>query len=396
MNSKVTLYYQACVASFTIPHAMIGVLFPYLVSVYLAETPERVAWAITVYMLPSLLMLLIAGAIADRWDKRRLLIILQIVNLLPITGLLIAVWSNQVNYNILLIFALASGAAMTFVQPTLDAMLNSVSQNNIQRAVTTTVGLMYVMSLTGYLFASSLEWLGILPLMILFIIIMAGGILFTLRLPNAPPSANRQQRPAIKDIGEGLKTVFKNKTLLAPILMMGSSGILLGGPYAVLVPLILRDIYHATAIDFSVAFATFMMGGAISSAILLRIGGVKNPWRLLVIGYVMGAVALIMWSLNLPYWGFLLGIFIWGMGGGICLAMSRTILQQSAPAEHRAKVMSVMYFGDEGSAPIGTMLTGYFIVLFGTLQAALIPAAGTIAVALILVILNRKWKRNQI
>ena len=61
-------WYQASVASFLVPDGLLEVLFPFLVAVYLAESPERVGQAQMALMLPGLALLLIAGVIADRVD----------------------------------------------------------------------------------------------------------------------------------------------------------------------------------------------------------------------------------------------------------------------------------------------------------------------------------------
>ena len=66
--------YQFSVASFAMPHGMLEVLFPYLVVVYLVESPERVGVAQMVLMLPGLFFMLIGGVVAERVNKRTMLV----------------------------------------------------------------------------------------------------------------------------------------------------------------------------------------------------------------------------------------------------------------------------------------------------------------------------------
>ncbi|WP_108818836.1 MFS transporter [Pseudovibrio sp. Alg231-02] len=288
------LFYQLSLTSFHFPRAMLGVLFPYLVTVYLAESPKRVSYAMTASMLPNLFVLLFAGALADRLNKRKLL-----------------------------------GISST-----------------------------------------------------LFLV----GITTSLRLPDTPALTAKDRPSILSEIPEGLALVLSSKTLRLPVFLMSSAGLILGGPYAVLVPLMLRDTYHATGFDFAFAFAVFMVGGACSSGMLLKLGAIRNPVPLLVVGYSMGSFALLFWAMSPPYWAFLGSIFFWGVGGGICLNMSRTILQEQAPSTHKSRVLSVMYLGDEGGAPVGSLITGVLITTFSLSSASIIPGVVVLLISLLLLL----------
>ena len=73
---------------------------------------------------------------------------------------------------------------------------------------------------------------------------------------------------------------------------------------------------------------------------------------------------------------FYLLIFLWGAGGGITMSMSRSIVQESAPPSHRARVMSVYSLGMMGGMPMGSLAMGYVIGVFGPLNAAWVPVIG--------------------
>ncbi|MCZ6641842.1 MAG: MFS transporter [Gammaproteobacteria bacterium] len=387
-------WYQMSVASFLVPHGMLEVLFPFLIAVYLAESPERVGQAQTALMLPPLVLLLIAGVIADRVDQRRMLITLYLINVIPVSGLLIAVWFGQLNYTIMLIFAVASGSATAFVRPVLDAMLNRISGPDIQRTVTATIGVMYGMNLAGYFIASSTDQLGITPLLTIYLVIMVSGAWFSTRLPAAPPAGDLAKSALISEIREGIQIVLRSKRMLPPVLLTCFGGLFLGGPYAVLLPLILRDIYGGGARDIAFAYIAFVVGGATSTTWLFRRGGAEWPGRALIAGYVFSGIALFVWSTHVPYWGFFLVTAFWGFGGGMCHIMSRTIMQESAPATHRARVLSVYYLGGLGTAPIGALATGYLAAATGSLQAALLVAIATAAFCLFVTLFTNIWNER--
>ena len=373
------------------PHGILEVFFPYLVAIYLAQPAERVGLAQMTMLLPGLGLLLVAGVIADRIDRRRMLVILQVINIVPVSGLLVALWFGQLTYTVILIFALASGTATAFVQPALDAMLNRVSGSDIQRAVTTTVGLMYGMNLVGYLVASRVDQLGVTPILFFYLFIVGIGAWLCTRLPSAPPPSATPRRPPLIEIAEGIRVVLGSKRMLPPALMFAFGGLFLGGPYAVLVPLMLRDLYEGRASDIAFAFIAFIVGGAASTAGLVQTGGVNHPGRALVGGYLISGIALLIWSAHVPYWGFLIAITFWGFGGGICLSMGRTIMQETAPPSHRARAMSVYYLGGMGMAPLGSLATGYLVSATSLLRTSLVCALGTFAFCLLIVLCTSIW-----
>ena len=75
----------------------------------------------------------------------------------------------------------------------------------------------------------------------------------------------------------------------------------------------------------------------------------------------------------LVFWIFALAAIAWGLNMGVTTTLARTIVQESATEEYRARIMSVYSLGLIGSAPIGALMLGWIIEVFGTLNA-LIPA----------------------
>jgi MFS family permease len=73
------------------------------------------------------------------------------------------------------------------------------------------------------------------------------------------------------------------------------------------------------------------------------------------------------------WWLLIAAMFAWGLNMGLTTTLSRTIVQESAEPEFRARILSVYSLGLIGSAPIGAIVLGNIIEIFGTLEA-LIPA----------------------
>ena len=87
-------------------------------------------------------------------------------------------------------------------------------------------------------------------------------------------------------------------------------------------------------------------------------------------------------------------VFIWGMGGGIAMSMSRTIMQEQAPEAQRSRVMSFYSFAFMGSGPIGALLNGFAAQWIGARGALALAAATMLAVVALIARRSGLWRLN--
>ena len=93
---------------------------------------------------------------------------------------------------------------------------------------------------------------------------------------------------------------------------------------------------------------------------------------------------------NLSLFMFL--VFMWGVCGGIAMPMSRTLMQQLAPPDQRARVMSFYAFSFMGAGPLGTLICGYLADLFGPQQAIVISAVCMLLVLAVISLFSPLWR----
>ena len=79
--------------------------------------------------------------------------------------------------------------------------------------------------------------------------------------------------------------------------------------------------------------------------------------------------------------GFLALTLAWGMAGSVFMNSSRTLFQQAAPAESRARVLSVNQLGFMAAAPVGSLVAGFASARLGPLDAMV--ASGTVMLLLV-------------
>ncbi len=384
-------WYLASTAFFLIPGGIQIVLFPWLVAVFLMESPVRVGLAQMAQQLPMVLLILWGGVIGDRVDQRRLLIGLQSALVIPPLVMAVLVRADLVVYQVLIVWALIGGTFAAFAQPARDALLNRVAGSDIQRVVMLAVGVQFGVQIVGFGIGSTAEWLGAAPVLVMQALIMLIAAVATTRIPKLPPPAPRARASVLKEVSEGLAIVWRSETIRPAVLQVAAVGVFFAGSYLVILPLMVRDIYGGSAGGIALVFAANMLGTCTMIVMLMRYGGLERPGRALILGSFVSIAILSLLALELPEWGFYLVVYLWGLCGGISMTMSRSIVQEASPESHRARVMSVYSLGMMGGMPIGSLALGFCVELLGARLAVLVPATGMLCVVILLIFRSRLW-----
>ena len=79
---------------------------------------------------------------------------------------------------------------------------------------------------------------------------------------------------------------------------------------------------------------------------------------------------------RIPHEAFLTIVFVWGLSAGVSIAMSRSIVQDAAPKDQLARVLSIYQLGFMAGAPFGAAIMGWLVDAFGPYKIAIVPAAG--------------------
>jgi MFS family permease len=376
--------------AFLVPSGLFTVLFPWIVVGALHESPERVGIAQMIIQLPPVFLMLFAGSLADRFEQRRILVV---THLFVAAAQLATAWlvaAGGLTFGSLLVLSLLGGIAGTFSQPPRDALLTRVAGAQIQRTVTLVIGLQFGSQIVGFLLASFTDQVGAAWLLVLSATLFALGAIPCARLPSSEPTAVVRGR-MFRDISVGLGVAKRSERIWPVLILTFALGLFFIGSFVVLLPLIIRDVYHGDAADLSLAFGANMTGTLVVIALLMRRGGVQRQGRAFMLALLFGSTMLLMLYLRPPYWAFFVLNFVWGLGGGFTMTMGRSIVQESAPPELTARLVSIYAFAMSTGAPIGSLAIGYAAQWWGTLNAALLPGVGMAATVLLVHLTSRCW-----
>lgn len=386
--------YLVGLTSWFVPLGVQMVLFPWLVAVVLHMDAFAVGVAQAVVMAPSLLFLPLGGLVADRGNPRRLLLRYHVIYALPplaLAALLLA--GGELSYALLIVYGAAAGAIGAFAIPTRDALLPVVVKGGeLPRAVALVTALQFFGQLVGIACASSADRLGAPPLLLLNAGLLLLGCFAVLRLPDPPAHPPSRQPGFWRSIGEGFSAAVQSDQIWPVLLLNFGVGIFYVGPFMAVLPLAVRDNYHGGSLELSYVNLAFWAATIAASMTLAGLARrVSRRGRLVGAAVATGAVILMALSTLPPFPVFVALIFVWGIGAGITMTQSRTVVQIVAPPTHRARLMALFQLGLSGGGPIGAFLTGSICAVWGLKAAMLLPAMAMVLLIGFVLVRSRLW-----
>ena len=390
--------YLAGLASWFVPLGIQMVLFPWLVAVVLRMDAFAVGVAQTAIMAPSLLFLPLGGSVADRGNPRRLLLRYHLIYAAPPLALAVVLLADGLSYPLLIVYALAAGSIGAFAVPTRDALLPAVAADvGLPRAVAVATALQFGGQLVGIACASLADRSGAVPLLVLQAALVLLGSAAVWRLPDPPPHPLAESPGFWRSVAEGLLAAAKSDQIWPVLLLNFGVGVFYVGPFMAVLPLAVRDHYHGGAADLAYANLAFWAATIIASIAFAGLAR-RLTLRGRLIGGAVTAGAVVLGLLaSLPSFPVFVALnFVWGIGAGITMTQSRTVVQIVAPPTHRARLMSLFQLGLGGGGPIGAFVTGSICAIWGIQMAMVAPAIAMVLLIAAVLFRSRLWSMRTV
>ncbi len=364
-------------------------LFPGVINYTLNESPDRLGMAQAALTAPMLLILPVAGVLAERFDRRAVMAGFHLLAAIAAGGLAVLLFSDRLGYGILIAYALLVGAAGAFVMPARDSAVNPVTRVtlrmgrgglSLQKAVVLASMVQFAAQIAGMGAGFLAGFFGPGPLFT----VQAAGLLIGAGAALLMPRLHGRRRtaaPIWTSLREGVATVAASRILLPMTLIMLAVGFfVVGGGFFVIVPILVRDVYDGGYGLLAGLMICFWVGAFVANLMLARLGAVDKPGQALMAAQMVTVVsfAALALPITLPMLAVL--VFVWGLGGGVAISLSRAVVQENAPASQLARVMSVYQLGLFGGMPAGAFAMGYVIDAVGPRAASLIPMGGLLCV----------------
>jgi MFS family permease len=334
-----------------------------------------------VQVIPVILLSLPAGNIADNYDRKRIVMITQV--LLATCSLALAILSWQQGSLFLIYLCLFGiGVARAFYQPATSTLLpQTVPPEIFTSAATWNSTAWQLASIIGPAVAGVL--VATLPLVApLYLLDSAAGLVFLFLLTQIKGRqlALSRKGASMESLKEGLRFIYDTKVLIAAI-TLDMFAVLFGGAVALL-PVYATDILKVGADGLGVMRAAPSIGAILMALLITRLPPFQRAGMTLLIAVAGFGVATIIFgaSTSFPLSLFMLAIL--GALDNISVVIRSTITLTWTPDEMRGRTSAVNSIFIGASNELGSFESGVTASLFGTIPAVVGGGIGTIIVVL--------------
>lgn len=329
--------------------------------------------------IPVFFLAPIGGALADRYRRRRIIVITQtsamvlalILATLTLTGM-VQVW------HILTLSALM-GVVNAFDIPTRQAFLvEMVGKEDLMNAIALNSSMfngarLIGPAVAGILVASIGEGWCFFANCVSYLAVIAGLLMMQLR-PWQPPD---RIGSTLENVLEGLKYVRRTAPIRALLLLVGLVS-LVAMPYTVLMPVFADTILHRGARGLGVLMGATGMGALLGALIVASRQGLRGLGKVTAAAAGGFSVCLILFSLSRWFWLSAAILVPTGMCMMLQMACTNTLIQSMVPERLRGRVMAVYSMMFLGMAPFGALFAGVAAGHLGALMTVRIGAVGSL------------------
>lgn len=356
----------------------------------LTDSPFRLGLIGVLQFSPILFLSVAAGALADRWPKRRLLVMTQSVLAGQAAALGLLVVLGHVQYWQVAALALVTGLANATDGPARQALLvEMVGRADVGNAVALNSASFNAARIVGPALAGVIIGrFGVVPAFFLnsagFLVVISALV----RLRVEGRQRWRGSSSVLEEIAEGLRYALGTPRIVLMLSLLCVVSLFVFN-FTVYVPLVARDRLHLGAEGFGFLMAGLGVGAVAGSLIVAGLGAREPPVPVLFGAAAMACVGLLLLSAATRFWPAVMALFVAGFFGLIVTAGSSSVLQFTTPDALRGRIMGLYTLIWGGAFPIGAFMVGSISEQWGVHRALL--SGGTAGLAGIAVIFAR-WR----
>ncbi|HYL11924.1 MAG TPA: MFS transporter [Terriglobales bacterium] len=321
------------------------------------------------------LFALIGGSVADRIDKRRLLLLTQSASAGLAIVLGILTWYGVIQLWMIFAITFLNGTLLSFDQPARGALVPElVPKDQLMNAISLQANLFSGASTVGPALAGFA--VGLLGYAANFFLNAASFIpvllaLYLMRVPDRPRTHLQSAWQAIR---ESLDTVRRDSVL--PWVLAGYGALLCLGPSAALIlPVFAVKVLHVGPERLGFLFTSVGLGSILGALILASFGSSVRKGYLYLTGILIWVVALAGFAVSGWFLLSLATLLVVGIGQSFTTTTTITLLQTRVPEQMRGRVMSLNTLLIMGIRPLGDFPAGALISAIGAPVTVLLSAA---------------------
>ncbi|MDA2923241.1 MFS transporter [Acidobacteria bacterium AH-259-L09] len=307
---------------------------------------------------PVILFTLVGGVIADRVDRRKLLLGSQYVQMITAFVLTLLIYFDWIEVWQLLLLVFVVGSAQAFGGPAYQAIIpglvrhehlpNAIALNSIQFNLARTIGPLLAgtaLALVGPALCFGLNGLSFV------------AVIVSLYLIGTSFRPQKTDESVLKGMRKGF-VFLKSRGALWQLSLLGFISTFCGVPVITLLPIYARDVFQSGSTGYSIMMAISGAGSVTGALLYASLSKIKSRGKLTL--QVQVAMALLIGVFALS--GNLLLSYLVLFAGGVCLivlfASINSLVQLNATEEMRGRVMSIFMLAFRGGMPLGSLVAG--------------------------------------
>jgi len=322
--------------------------------------------------LPFVVFGLFAGAVADVFDRKKLLLATIFLQLVPslTLGLLTATGAIQVWH--IYVFTLLGAFVEVFNWPARSALIpRLVPQTILMNAVTLNTMIIQTTFLLGPAIGGVLiDRTGLAPAYF-WSAVMIVPALFAIpavRRSGEPEGVRRTVN--LRSIVEGVEFIWIQRIILSLFLL--DFGVTLFGFYRPILPIFAADVFKTGASGLGALYAAPSAGSLIGSIALLMMGNIRRKGIAVVVAAMLFGASLALLGLAQWFWLAVAIVIFLGIADSVSVAIRRTVVQLLAPDEMLGRASSLITVFAQATNGLGALLAGAAAQAIGVTNALLI------------------------
>lgn len=315
---------------------------------------------------PLLLFTMIGGVFADRRDRRHMILMSQITQMLVALVLAVLIYARRVHIAQVLLLSFIVGCVRAFGGPAYESLIPTlVTKEHLPNAIALNSIQFNLAQVTGPLLAGAalaafgmVACFGLNSISFLFVI----AAILALQDVHVPPMATESMVAHFRD---GLRFVQGSPNLVT-VMVLGFFAAFLGAPLLTFLPVITKDVFHQD-VGFYTQLMTFSGAGAVIGALIVAwLGKNKHMGRILLILLTLFGTIIVGFGLSRRTYLSALILFIGGSLFVMCSSLTTSLAQLLSPAELRGRVLSIYLVAFLGGSPLGGLTSGWLITRVGS------------------------------
>ena len=391
-----TLYWIGHLISFAGSQMQLWALYWHLRTI--SDQPVVISGIGLARFLPVVLFSLIAGVAADRFDRRKMTILTQVV--LGLVALVLGLNTAQGDLSLWMLFGLVivQSVAVAFDTPARQALIPSlVPRENLASAYSLTsiaskVGGIMGPAISGlviaYLGLQWAYWINAISYLAVIAALIAMGNVKTV-IEKKP----FEFQGVFLDIREGIEFI-KNSPIIFSAMILDFFGSFFSSANTLL-PFVAIDILHVGPIQYGWLSASQSIGTLMIGVYLSQKTNLQRQGLLIVVSVAAFGLATILFGVSTSFWLTMLALILIGVFDGLSTIIRNTVRQLLTPDAMRGRMMSITQIFFKGGPQLGEVEAGLMAQAFGVSFAIISGGVGCVAAAFVVAKkFPQLWKYN--